>query len=236
MSTLSVLSWDNENALTSYPLLADIVVQDFLVDANFVQFDNYQPKLLTIFVDIAKIVVTLQLDAGVLSATLFKADALVGQENWLTRIYTEGGGRYLGTLTFGPGINTLWELYNGRKFTINAPFDPNTVRSIPTTCGVYSFAGIHGAVTLGRTAEDATIFYNAATSKNGIGFNAVTGHMVSGSPRGLRKLNLVSPVNNNVNLQPNDVLKVSTETGRSLTLELVAGKSTETFNVTTFNA
>ena len=43
MANYNPLNWQNENGLSSYPFDRDLEVQDFIVDARFVQFDNYVP-------------------------------------------------------------------------------------------------------------------------------------------------------------------------------------------------
>jgi hypothetical protein len=57
-----ILAWQNENGLQHYPLVKDTIVKDFIVDASFIQFDNFIPILHSIEVKANKILVTILFD------------------------------------------------------------------------------------------------------------------------------------------------------------------------------
>ena len=79
--------------------------------------------------------------------------------------------------------------------------------------------------------------YNISEEANAVIFNAVGGHSVVGIiPEGLRKINLVGPKNNNITLSANDVIKMTSLNGRSLSVDLVAGKGTRAFILPTLTA
>jgi hypothetical protein len=137
-------------------------------------------------------------------------------------------------LAFGNGATDMWNTATGNLLKFNVSFAPETVRSVPKQDAVYTFDGNFGSVILGRTANDTTVFYNTAkvVGLNSITFNAVGGHSIgNNTAKGLRKINLVGPVANNVNLVSNDVIKIVPLNGSALSIGLVAGSSTDTFAI-----
>ena len=64
MATYNALNWQNENSLSNFPLSSYIEFRDFLVDARFVQFDNFTPVLNTITVDETSVTLTITFDYG----------------------------------------------------------------------------------------------------------------------------------------------------------------------------
>jgi hypothetical protein len=140
-------------------------------------------------------------------------------------------GRYLGCLTFGPGLEELWRSYVGRLLTLEQTFLPSTVRSVPLQDGVYLLDSNYGDVNLSRAADDETIFYNVSVENNSVTFNAVTGHAVAdtAAPEGLRKINMVSPSSNNINLGSNEIIKITPFNAASLRVDLVSGAVSQQF-------
>jgi hypothetical protein len=224
MAIYNPLNWQNENALSSYPLTEAVDFQDFIVDAKFVQFDNFVPVLNYVQVNSTNIVFTITFDSGQLTTPPFlKSVYALGPAYRSLQVYTASGDRYLGSITLGPGAAALWESSVGRKLTFNLPFAAQTVRSIPSADAVYTLDSNYGDITLGRATADKTIFYN--TAPHTVVFNAVTHHTIDDTSvlNGLRKINLVAPVNNNINLASNDIIKVAAVNGASLTISLNSG-------------
>jgi hypothetical protein len=235
MSSYNVLEWQDENSLTSYPLTEELEVQGIFVSANFIQFDNFIPVLNELFVDSESLKLKITFDFGQHTALSFtKQRYNMGEAYRYLRIYTPDKSRYLGVLSFGRGAHTLWSEHVGRKFEYSLPFDACTVRSVSSDSGVYLLDGSYGAINMGRTSNDSTIFYNMSSSSKTVTFNAVTGHSVEAADTiGLRKINLVSPVKNNINLAANDVIKFNPKNASALSIDLVAGVYPEGFNVPT---
>jgi hypothetical protein len=236
MPTYNTLTWHNENALSSHPFGADIEPRSFIVDAKFVQFDNYIPSLNYIQIQPDSIHLVLTFDHGLnTTSTLLKSAYLSGDEYQLMRIYTPDGLRYLGVITFGVGAAELWTDYVGRKLQYNIPFLPTTVISIPSSDAVYTFDSNYGDISLSRTSVDSTIFYNTSLELNSLVFNAVAGHAVPTDQVqvGIKQINHVKPANNNINLASNDVIKVSSTNSASLTIELVSGAPSAAFQLPT---
>lgn len=240
MAIYNPLSWQNENALSSYPFTFDIDPQDLIVGASFAQFDGFLPTLNTVFVNADSLVFNITFDAGIRSGiTVYKAVYDIGIHYRNVRIYTEDGSRYLGVLTIGPGAQSLWASYVGREFKLNVPFCADSVRSVTSKDAVYLFDSNYGDIELGRTQGDKTIFYNVSLDLNSITFNAVTNHSIddpSLKPEGLRRINLVPPKDNNINLAANDVIKFTALNNSSITVDLVSGTSSATFTLPTLTS
>jgi hypothetical protein len=220
MAIYNPLNWQNENSLTGYPLNTEIDPQDFIVDARFLQFDNFIPVLNYAQVNSSNIIFTITFDKEQVTTQPFlKSVYNMGASYRSLQIYNSAQDRYLGNIVIGSGALTLWNTSVGRKITFNSPFAAQTVRSIPSTDAVYTLDTNYGNVTLGRTSDDKTIFYNA--THNGVLFNAVTNNSIDDfTINGLRKINLVSPVNNNITLAANDVIRVEAVNGASLKISL----------------
>lgn len=237
MSSYNPFNRQNENALSDFPLVGNIETKDFIVDANFVQFDNFVPVLNYATIDTTGITLNITFDFGVLTTqpllkVVYNEDAVYRS----LRLYTPDNSRYLGTVVFGSGVLALWENSIGRKIICNVSFDPGTVRSIPSNDAVYSLDTSFGDVVLGRSASDKTIFYNTATTggRNAVTFNAVSNHAPPEMPPAvLRKINLVTPKNNNINLTSNDIIKINSFNAASLTVSLVSGALSKPYLIPT---
>jgi len=229
MADYNILEWQNENRLNSFPFESDIVVPDFIVDAKFVQFNNFAPILNYIQIDTNSIRVNITHDDGIIEALYIKASNARS-----IRLYTGDSYRYLGVLTLGPGAEALLQTHVGQKLTYETRFASETVISIPSSAGVFTFDRNFGEVSLTRGSADTTIFYNINTELNSITLNAVAGHEATGAARGLRQLNLVKPKDNNINLVSNDVIKFTSSGGFvGLEVALVSGNPTKSFNLPT---
>jgi len=229
MAEYNIIEWQNENRLNSFPFESDIVVPDFIVDAKFVQFNNFVPILNYISVDSNSIRINITHDDGVIEVLYIKASNAKS-----IRIYTADSYRYLGVLTIGPGAEALLQSYIGQTLTYNTKFVPETVISIPSSAGVFTFDRNFGEVSLARGSEDTTIFYNINSELNSITLNAVGGHEAVGPARGLRQINLVKPKDNNINLMSNDVIKFkSLDNATGLEIKLASGSPDKAFNLPT---
>lgn len=196
MSQIGKLSWLNENALTPYPLVKSIGYDDVLLDANFIQFDNFTPVLQSITVTETGIVFTIQFDLIVKDITI--------PSNFFTgvgvsyKIYEDS--RYLGCLVFGRGIFNLLETKT-QLLNLNASFLSHLVRGIPSGAGVYSIQNKYGEVTL---SKDINIWY--VVSGGDVTINAVAVKPYTDTPY-LKTLNGVPPRDNNVIIKDNAVIK-----------------------------
>ena len=240
MSNYNPLNWQNENALTNYPLDNSLELSNFIVDANFVQFDKFLPTLNYIIVDTDNISFSITFDYGEHTSGKFYKSAFDGGEAYrYLKFYQPTTDRYLGTLTFAEGAEDLWTYYVSRKIVFSSKFLPSVVRSVKSEDAVYLFDGMYGDVILSRTLADTSIFYNAYVSEDfnfkAITFNAVDGHSPKYEDSGaLRKINLVGPVNNNINIASNDVIKITPAQDKTyLTVGLVSGSPVKDFSVPT---
>ena len=236
MAKLNPLDWQNENSLSNYPFTEKQDIQDFIVDASFIQFDNYTPILNSVVVADDRLRISMTFDYGTDETIVFMRSAYnQGEQYRQLRIYTPDKDRYLGVLVFGEALADLWQKALGATLKFKGSFLPELSKSIPSNAAVYSFDGNYGDVTLGRASTDSAIFYNTSLSLNAITCNAVQNHAVpeNSVKEGLRKINLVPPLNNNINLVSNDVVKIKAFNGASLTIELVSGASSSSFVIPT---
>lgn len=242
MSTLNPLSWQNENNLSNYPLDNFTDYPSFISDANFVQFDTFVPVLKYVLVETTSIKLAIEFDAGLQENITFYKSRFLEQEAFrFLRIYTPDNSRYLGTLSFGQETINLWESFIGRKLTYNASFNSATVKSIPKNHGVYTFDSLYGSVVITKTAADESVFYNTYkfnSLNSNLIFNAVTYHEVKSSSNALKKINLVKPVNNNITLSSNDLIKITPSTSAvgGLDISLVSGTPSKAFVIPTLIA
>lgn len=235
MSEYTVLSWQNEHALSNFPLEEPFDLENFLVDASFVQFDGFVPILRRIAVTAEDIAVTLLFDEGEVTATYVKNSNL-----YFLKFYGLDS-RYLGRLTFGAGLQLLWASYVGQKLDRNLKFLAHLVRSVPLKDAVYTFDSLYGAITLDSALDSSaivalpnsqtqalstgkTVFYNLDKDSERITFNAVKNHglyATSDSIKPLKKINLVSPIDNNIYLASNDIIKFTSFNNKRLNISLV---------------
>jgi len=237
MSVYNVLNWQNENTLTHYPFSEELAHAGVIVDANFIQFDSFIPVLNYITVDSDRLTFAITLDFGQLTnAQILKSVYLADDATKVVNLYNADSTRFVGSLSIGIGALELWKNYTGQKLTYNKAFDPSVVKSIPSKDAVYTLDGLYGDVVLSRTTADSTVFYNCVNNaqERYMVFNAVAGHQIDPIQRnGLRKINLVRPLNNNINLAANDVLKFNSINNAALSVALVSGTPTASFTLPT---
>lgn len=238
MSRYNPLGWQNQNGLSNYPLETAFEQQDFLTDARFVQFDGFVPRIDYVFVENNSIKLSITFDYGQnTNIEFFKSQYDQGEHRRHLKIYQPITDRYLGALCFGTGVEKLLSNSVGKKIAGPFKFDVTTVISIPSKDAVYTLDDMFGDITLSRTYEDKTIFYNNNSDLNTITFNAVSkAEISSGDRQGLRKINLVPPVNNNINLLANDTIKLSSLNASSLVVNLVTGTQQRSFQLSTLSS
>lgn len=236
MATYNPLNWQNESELGDYPFVSGVEPKGLIVDAAFIQFDNFLPTLVSITIDTERIIVTLTCDQETVEASMYKEVFMLGLGYRNVRVYSKDSSRYLGTLAFGEETSNIWTTYLGRVFSYSTPFLQSVVKSIPLNDAVYKLDDSYGDVLLSRTVDDSSIFFNASsnTDYNSVTFNAVQGHAVpstSSRVTALKQINLVRPIKNNINLLSNDVIKFSPLNGASLSIDLVSGSVSSSFSI-----
>ena len=256
MAEYTTLGWQNENGLTNYPFFAPFQINDLLVDASFIQFDNFIPVFTSLLVGEDFMEFTISFDNGEVTARYQKTDFYSGIKN--LRMYDSGGDRYLGCLTIGEGANTAWGSYVGEQLNTTLPFIPTTVRSIPLNDAVYRLDNSYGSLVLGANQDTAdsfteiggivyqtsagvnTIFYNTSTSPASITFNAVANAVVPTNSKihPLKQINLTKPLNNNITLSGNDIVKFKSISNQNLSIYVVgqASANTSSLALTTLSA
>lgn len=199
MPANGILSWNNESEGTPYPLERTLGVDSLIVDANFVQFDAFQPILLSTTVADDQFTFRIQFDRTIKTINISKF--LLTGVTYTSTIYD--GARYLGTLVLGADAVALYDELVNKTFNTNIKFLANTVKSIPSNAGVYSLNGFTGIVVL---ETDDFSWYE--TAGNEITINAV--YVPSPTDENfLKTLNLVTPVDNNVHIKDSETVKIS---------------------------
>jgi len=211
--SIGVISWTNETSLSPYPLASSFGYDNVLVDANFVQFDNFVPVLNSIELVDTNLELVITFDIG--PVTISVPISNLSEYRYSHRITYDN--RFLGQLVFGEDVFTILDntLGNLNIKNIGIPFLPLTVRSIPSTAGVYSLAGKYGPVVMDSEPE---IWFDV--NSNDVTFNAVAGIDYSDT-KYLKTLNSVHPVTNGVYIRDNLVIKVRSLGSSTIEVTLV---------------
>lgn len=211
MNNTSVLSWQNETTLSPHPLERSIGPDSLLIDANFVQFDNFVPVLNAISAENDKISFEIQFDRVLKVVEVDKSD-LTGVPYVVT---IREGTRYLGKLVLGADALNLYDDLASRRLITATKFLKYLVKSIPAGCGVYKVENLHGAVEL---TSDSYVNYDILGQD--VTFSAVALPEISTEPY-LKTLNLISPVQNNVYMKDSPLVKISSNGGYVVGFSLV---------------
>lgn len=151
-----VLEWRNEQAQAMYPLAKSIPERDLLIDAQLLSFDGFVPSLKQYSVVAGLLKLVLTVDTGDLTVTV-QADAVAGD------VVGVVGERNFGCLVLGAGAERLLRAGAVAPVVVKAPFNINTVTTISSRSGVYSFAGMNGDVTVTTTDQIQLGFENPNT-------------------------------------------------------------------------
>jgi len=132
--------------MVAYPLAKAIPERDLLVDAQLLSFDGFIPSLKQYAVVAGLLQLVLVVDTGELVITV-QADAEAGDVIAVT------GERNFGCLVLGAGAERLLRAGAVAPVVVKAPFNINTVTTISSRSGVYSFAGMTGDITVTTTDQ-----------------------------------------------------------------------------------
>lgn len=212
---LGILEWQNEHALTDYPLSSYTGFNDFIVDAAFIQFDNFIPVLQKVVVTSSEITVYILFDCGVKTCSITK-----DYFDTCYKFYDKD--RYLGFVVFGRGIYSLFDTAVGKEFVWNIPFAASTVTIVNSKAGVFSLEGLTGDILVhtGETSITRSIFFEISRELNEITWNAVA---LKAFPDediiALKTINNVPAVNNEIFLKGSDIIRfVPFESGLKVVL------------------
>jgi hypothetical protein len=201
-----VPSWLTETSLSSYPLLRSFGYDGFIVDAQFIQYDSFRPLLNYIQVIDNTVRISITFDQYPLIFTVSYAD-LTNPAFILRMLHND---RYLGKLIFGyaHGVDKLFNAVgNNTTIKVGQRFLANTVKSIPSKCGVYAINGLYGDIAVN---SDQNINYQTTDlsgNAHNIVFNAVAVPSAL-STLYLKTLNNTAPVNNSVFIKNSEIVKV----------------------------
>jgi hypothetical protein len=224
MNVIGIKNWLNETGLTNYPLTSTLISDDgrqfpknFIVDANFIQFDAFIPQLISLTVDDTLISISLRTDSGMITNTYLKSTYLGG----IPFLTISLNSRYLGKLVFGDGILEVFNSFVAATMTTANAFLATTVRSIPSTAGVFSIDSLYG--NLEFSSKKSLFFENTS---NTVIFNAVY-IPVGDPPNFLKSINQVKPnSNNSLLLLGSDTVNVNPVGLNSLIINLINSSTT----------
>lgn len=196
---------------------------DFLIDASFIQFDNFTPVLKTIKVGAVSLTLTLTVDTGDVQMVVLKPgpDFFPGYSQRLV-----SGDRHIGFLVFGQGLLEMFNSNLNDTLRINVAFLPTVVRSLNSQGGVYSIQGKTGAVNIytGPTPPERTLFFKQTGQT--VDWNA--GYLSPATPGiPLLTLNKLEPKFNATFIQDSNLVKVNPD-GDGLILSLGVPITTNT--------
>lgn len=218
-----VLEWTNENSNSSYPLASPFILNDFIVDAVFHQFDGFIPILKTVTVaqQVATLVITT--DAGDVTVEVQKPGVVYSPDYWV-EIFEPGTPlRSLGYLVFGQGLVQLFATYFNTTLRPGIPFLASVVRSVNSAAGVYSVQARVRSLELdtGATKVTQSIFFDVNTDTSTVTWNAgtLTPVVTTIGTVPLKTLNGVAPLNNAVFIEDSSLIKVTPQSN-SVLIEL----------------
>jgi len=131
---MNTISWQNETSLTQYPLSRSLGYDSLLIDANFVQFDNFVPVLKKIVFGNVNLTITITFDH-------YTKEISVPISNFSGLPYTyklKFDDRYVGKLVFGADANVICENLNNHELNVEIPFLVFLVKSIPSKSGLFT--------------------------------------------------------------------------------------------------
>lgn len=218
MST-GILDFENESLLTGYPIYAANLPKGLFTDARFQQFDDHTPILQTVTITNDYLELVIKFDLSVETVRVLRSS--VNSQRRTIEI-KHSNDRILGKLTFGSNFALILSEFQGRKLVVNTAFNPETVLSVDSSAALFSLDSLIGSVTITNTSSDDTFFINSYTT--GLTFNAVKNHKLPDSLSfvPLKQINLQKPVNNNIFLSTNDIVKLISQTSGGLQISLVS--------------
>lgn len=214
MTSYVVLGFSNENSLTPYPFTKSLGtgLDNVIVDGSFIQFDEFIPIIKQIAVDSTGINLTMTFAEGDVTVT-----HNYSSQDEIVRFIHEGS--YLGSLTVSSiAFNSLYPYIN-KIIELNIPVLSSTVTHIPTTAGVYSINAKYGDVGLTTGDHMYTTVSNSAIQINAEFNSTVTAEHY------LKSINSVTPTNNKLILNDNEVVKFNSRNKDAISVDLIGNNS-----------
>ena len=209
--SVGIKEWLDENSKSDYPLSKSIEIKGFITAAAFAQYDGFVPILKSVRVGDVKLDITIQFDTGDKVVELTKAEYFYGISKDI-----RDDGRRMGVITFGDGVNTLFNDRSNITLVYNVPFEASTVCNIALSAGVYSLQDtIKGSVDI-NTGDIKHIFFGI--DGNDVIWNAVgLSDPLNFTP--LKTINGVVPLENNIKIEDSTLIKIIPSFG-GLTISL----------------
>ena len=141
MNGIGITEWQNNE--TEFPLVGAGQLSGLFCDASFVSYDSFIPVLTNVTVSETQVILSIQMDDG-LQQFAFPIENI--KPGFGTRLRSTT--RSYGSVVFGRLSEDLVAGTLGSSIASNCRFDSSTVRAIDSTNGIYSVAGLGGAVSI----------------------------------------------------------------------------------------
>ena len=208
---MNTLTWQNETSLTPYPLSKSIGHDTLIIDANFIQFDNFVPSLTKVEFGNESISLTIVFDRYTKVIEVLRSN-FTGIPYAHTVKFAD---RYVGKIVFGADALALSSSLNNHELDVDVKFLAFLVKSIPSNAGVFKLDGMHGAL---HFTSDENISYLVTGQK--VRFDAVSIPTLTDQPY-LKTLNSIAPTSNNVFLRDSELIKVSSNGAATVLISLI---------------
>jgi hypothetical protein len=214
MPQFNILTWNSETSVSPYPLEKSIGVDNLIIDANFVQFDDFVPILKNVSVSNDTFLITIQFDQ-VLKTISIEKSLLTGAAY---TVVIRDGVRYLGKLVLGPEAANIYQDLVNKTLVQNVRFLSIVVRSIPSNAGVYSIAKLFGDLEFVATDNVSYAVDGQDVTIDAISIPAEISSY-------LKTINSIGPVNNNIALKDSETVKISIGSSSTVVFSLVGNSA-----------
>jgi hypothetical protein len=164
--TIGIKEWRDVSKASLYPFEQEVGIQSLFLDASFAQFDGFIPVLKSVQVNSGNVTFEILFDDGVYKHVQQEVDCVEGA---IITFRKNSIDRYYGHVVAGPGILYALNNMQGVILSPSSPFSAITVRSIPSTAGLYNIEQASGNIDI---KLDHSMF--ATIAGNTIGWNAVS--------------------------------------------------------------
>lgn len=143
--TIGIQEWRDLARNSYYPFEEDCGVKALFLDATFVQFDGFIPRLNYFKVLVDAVEFSFELDTG---EYIHKQPESACVEGSVILLKDEASDRYHGQVVIGPGIIQAFNNMKGVTVSPDLEFSAMAVRAIPRTAGLFAIDQAYNDVTI----------------------------------------------------------------------------------------
>lgn len=164
--TIGITEWRDIARNSTYPFEESCGVPALFLDATFIQFDGFIPKLNKVTVNSSSVQFSFQLDTGEYIHSQPESGCVEGA---VIVLRSESSDRYHGQIVLGPGIIYALNNLKGVVLEPDLEFSALTVRAIPRTSGLFAIDQAYNDI---EVKLDHSQFFNV--SGNRVVWNSVS--------------------------------------------------------------